>query len=93
MIGSVKIGRLTFPLHDFTALTIGTVTKIMTRGGAVAITASDQSGHSVRATVSAPVEANDGTQTPPPWTVTCASCGRLGVWDNPVDALRTMRHH
>jgi hypothetical protein len=93
MIGSVKIGRLTFPLHDFAALTIGTVTKIMTRGGGVAITAGDRSGHSVRAIVPAPVEANDGIQTPPPWTVTCASCGPLGVWDNPVDALRVMRCH
>ena len=93
MTGSVKIGNLTFPLQDFTALTIGTVTRILARGGAVAITASDGSGHSVRATVSAPAEANDGTQTPQPWTVTCGSCGQLGVWDNPVDALRAMRHH
>lgn len=57
MTGEVKIGDRTFALKDAT-LTVGDVGKIMIRGGHVAFTASNGSGHPVIATV--PPAVNDG---------------------------------
>ncbi len=92
MTGEVKIGDRTFALKDAT-LTVGDVGKIMIRGGHVAFTASNGSGHPVIATVPPAVNDGFGGEIQQTWTVTCEYCGLLGVWDNPLDALYTAQQH
>ena len=92
-VGKMSRKESNLIIRDFEHLTIGFITRMINQGeGSIIVTGKAGSDHPLTVTLHSTTDDPD-TPSQKVWTVTCAQCGTLGTWDNPMDALRTARQH